>query len=642
MSTVMSGGRKATMTTAARRLLALAGLIAAYALLGAATAGAASTGIVCTNGPNFNLETAAGHVDTPDSNVIYTWSYIPAGGAFQTPGPVLCVNQGDVVTIHLHNTFAVATSIVFPGQEGVSPAAAPGKLGAEVPPGGDVTYTFTASQPGTYLYESGTNAAVQVDMGLYGALVVRPSGHADYAYGDARTQFEPAREYLMLINEIDPALHKAIETGTPTFDTLDFWPRYWTINGREFPDTLDPNKVSYLPAQPYGALVKVKPYDAVANPYPALVRMLNAGEQNHPFHPHGNHLKLIAQDGRLISTPAGGDASTEHFADTIASGQTLDLLLSWKDPDGFSTTNPVPLTLPSYKNLAFKDATTWYSGSPYLGQKGTLPTGTVSFNICGELYFPWHSHALNEFVNYDVPFGGLATLMRVDPLIGCTAFPASTKISTGVVSGTGTYANLVADDTAYYSVSSAVNTTVRTAMTAVQTTAPVASSVGFPTTAPFTIQIDSEQMTVTSGAGTATWTVTRHVNATLAAPHAVGAPVTLVTAGPSATDWYAGFTGIAEGGTNLKITYKGKNSVSCNQSLYLWKWALAGSWVQVSAPAAVGTTDVTVTVPTIADPTQYIGTGTYRGQLRLRVLCNGPTTSWVSSGNLIKLVYDAP
>ena len=35
-----------------------------------------------------------------------------------------------------------------------------------------MTYTFTASNPGTYVYESGTDTGKQVQMGLYGALIV--------------------------------------------------------------------------------------------------------------------------------------------------------------------------------------------------------------------------------------------------------------------------------------------------------------------------------------------------------------------------------------------------------------------------------------------------------------------------------------
>jgi hypothetical protein len=116
------------------------------------------------------------------------------------------------------------------------------------------------------------------------------------------------------------------------------------------------------------------------------------------------------------------------------------------------------VTLPSYRNLAFKDNNTWYSGSPYLGTKGTLPTGVQSQNVCGEFYFPWHSHALNEFTNFDEGFGGMATLLRVDPLGGCTATPTSVKILAGTLRG-GSATSLAADDTAYYELNSATTPT---------------------------------------------------------------------------------------------------------------------------------------------------------------------------------------
>ena len=105
----------------------------------------------------------------------------------------------------------------------------------------------------------------------------------------------------------------------------------------------------------------------------------------------------------------------------------------------------------------FKDNVTWFSGSPYLGNKGTLPTGVISYNVCGEYYFPWHSHALNEFTNFDEGFGGMATLLRVDPLGGCVAYPNSTKISTTPPGGTlkgGSYSSLAVLDAAYYQVNS--------------------------------------------------------------------------------------------------------------------------------------------------------------------------------------------
>jgi hypothetical protein len=56
----------------------------------------------------------------------------------------------------------------------------------------------------------------------------------------------------------------------------------------------------------------------------------------------------------------------------------------------------------------------------------------------------------------------------------------------------------------------------------------VASASGFPASNGFTINVDSENMTVTSGAGTTSWIVTRAVNSTTGAAHASGAFVTQV------------------------------------------------------------------------------------------------------------------
>ncbi|MGB2875569.1 MAG: hypothetical protein WBB76_08865 [Gaiellaceae bacterium] len=69
------------------------------------------------------------------------------------------------------------------------------------------------------------------------------------------------------------------------------------------------------------------------------------------------------------------------------------------------------------------------------------------------------------------------------------------------------------------------STTVSSAMTASQTTITVPSASGFPTSGNYRIRVDDEDMTVTAGQGTTTWTVTRGVNGTTAATHAAGASV---------------------------------------------------------------------------------------------------------------------
>src|SRR6516165_9944678 len=341
-------GRKATMARRIRRLGPALALAAGSAVLipghaAALPADFAKIGMVCTPGTvsgathTFNLVANTGYADTPDGNSVFMWSYAnhdaPDNDHFQTPGPVLCVTQGETVVVNLTNTLPEPASIVFPGQEDVTATGgSAGLFTTEAPAGGGtVSYSFTAGSPGTYLYQSGSDQAKQVEMGLYGALVVRPNtttcpavAGTNCAYG-ASTRYGSSQEYLLLLAEVDPVLHHAVETGSGTYDLNALRPRYFTVNGREFPDTLQDNGTALQPNQPYGSLVRLQPNTA-ANPQPTLIRMINAGLLNHPFHPHGNHTTEIAQDGRAVPR-------TEPSGETIASGQTLADLIRWDNVD---------------------------------------------------------------------------------------------------------------------------------------------------------------------------------------------------------------------------------------------------------------------------------------------------------------------
>jgi FtsP/CotA-like multicopper oxidase with cupredoxin domain len=423
-------------------LLALAVLIVALALprLAASRSPLAmaidsnAIGMVCTEDdgpvgtgtttPTFNMQATDGYLSTPDGNSIYMWGFTLNPGSFQMPGPVLCVTEGDMVTINLTNNLAVPTSIIFPGQAGVSPSMEigtgnSGLLTLEANPEEEVRYTFTASNPGTFLYESGTEPHLQINMGLYGALVVRPSMGEKFAYNDAGTAFDD--EFLLMLHEIDPELHQAMEQGEP-YDVTTRHDRYWTINGRSMPDTLNNNFSPWMPAQPYGALVWVEAYDSGSGSgSTALVRYANAGTVNHPYHPHGDEMTVVGRDGRFL-----GGAVLENFTTTIGAGQTVDLLFDWENVENWevgpgANTDTVGeyVPLPGINDLVYKDGVTFFSGEADLGQKGDLPVGVTSFNQCGEFYFPWHSHALNEIQNFDEGFGGMMTVVRVDPPGGC-------------------------------------------------------------------------------------------------------------------------------------------------------------------------------------------------------------------------------
>ena len=392
-----------------------------------------SEGLKCETDPQqtFSLTAQDGFVSTPDGNSIYTWSYGASSRSFQLPGPTLCVTAGRPVTVVLHNTLPEATSIVFPGQKGVrangNPAQpqldAGGSLTSMVqgagPVEGSVTYTFTPGSPGTYLYQSGTDVRKQMQMGLYGALVVRPAASGNQVNDRADSAFNDKAEYVFLLSEIDPDVHLAVERRQPV-NWAVYNARYFMINGRSMPDTLAPNGASWLPNQPYGALVHIKPYDAVTNPLPATIRYLNAGTVNYPFHPHGSDERVVNKDGHALQGPTGQDLSYEKFLLDVQPGQTIDVLMDWRDVEGWnSATNPVPTQIPAITDQLLVGTDTWFSESPYLGTKNPIPTNITSNNECGEYYHVAHSHALQQATNYGATFGGMMTIFRIDPPAGC-------------------------------------------------------------------------------------------------------------------------------------------------------------------------------------------------------------------------------
>jgi FtsP/CotA-like multicopper oxidase with cupredoxin domain len=247
-----------------------------------------------TIGP-LDLWAVAGTTTLPDGAAVTVWGYNVANTAVTRPGgPTLIANQGDTVTIPLHNALTANTALLIQGQDMV-----PDTTG--VAPGGMKTYTFTASRPGTYLYEAGLlpNAQHQVAMGLYGALIVRPAGAPLQGYADAATGFTAASdEAVLLLSEIDPALNASVNPAA--FDMRDFAPRYFLINGKAYPAT-----------------------DSIASASGSkvLLRYVNAGVKHHSMGVLGLRQNFVAKDGGLLPTLTHNVA-----AETLAPGQTGDAI----------------------------------------------------------------------------------------------------------------------------------------------------------------------------------------------------------------------------------------------------------------------------------------------------------------------------
>ncbi len=490
--------------------------IVAVALSLTATAYAAAPGIT---GPTFNLTAQAAYISQPDGQSIYSWGYgcsgAPAGYApaaianpfcnsMQVPGPTLIVTEGQPVTVTLTNNLPTAagnTSILFPGFQVTATGGTAGLLTQEATPcnttpcpaTSTVTYTFTPSSPGTRAYYSGTQGDLQVEMGLYGAIIVLPNsanaptcpphnsnagvnpttntlvvgGESDFRLSATGAAYHVAgscydREYLFQFSEMDPNIHRQAEQQVAAWTagtvlqvpTEPYHPAYFMINGRSMPDDMDPNYAAQYPHQPYNGDPHMHPGELV------LLRIIGQGRWQHPFHEHGNHVRILARDGNLITTTGSPTDSNLAgpllFTTTTTPGLAMDGIFYWTgkglnwdayghnpastdplatltctpDANGYNTGSPTavnyyewcqdhnkpvqaapfgdvsgggPVTLPD-PNLFTNGP--WFGGSMYLGPDATQravgptgttpPSGTIANPPTSEAGFAFMWHSHNE------------------------------------------------------------------------------------------------------------------------------------------------------------------------------------------------------------------------------------------------------
>jgi FtsP/CotA-like multicopper oxidase with cupredoxin domain len=459
---------------------------------------AAAPGISANTGGSgtFNLVATAGHITQPDGGLIYAWGYgCPTGSSvtyappvfqsigfcptMQLPGPTLIVNEGTTVTVVLTNNLPIGagnTSIVFSGfgiGTGAAPAAGtvsasggiPGLLTQEAPScpttaactTNTVTYTInTTGKAGTYSYYSGTQSDLQIEMGLYGALVVRPTavatgcvalgglggGGEEYrlaasAYDHPATCYD--REYLFQFGEIDPQIHAQAEaqinaiaacppgstsavTGVPCpaarlfVNTEPYHPRYFTINGRSMPDNMDANYAPNYPNQPYNGNPHMHPLDQV------LLRVTGTGRWEHPFHEHGNHVRVLARDGNLMLSPTDATklAGLMMFTTDTFPGQSLDGIFYWSGKGlNWDIFGHTPKNTGNPPCVA--DANGYYTratGATIPVFAATAPYGLTNAASASLNYGEWcadHNHPLEANPAGQVGAGGMATLP--DPLV---------------------------------------------------------------------------------------------------------------------------------------------------------------------------------------------------------------------------------
>lgn len=257
---------------------------------------------------------------------VRVWSFNGPNNGFNsdrvTPAPVIEAIEGQPVaitltsmmphTIHPHGLDVNQANDGVPNTSGFVGTAMMGNFGrvAGLPSlGNSFTYRFIAPHAGTYMYHCHVDAALHFEMGMVGALIVRPSdGSATTAWTNG-PRFD--KEYLWQLQTFDSTWHGQI-IGGPL--TVRYRPNYFMINGRNANALLTDPSVAITAAAGATILIRVIHMSYA----PALLSL------------GGLTFSVIASDGR----PLPQIIQTTSYL--MAIGERYDILLTMP-PAGVNT-----------------------------------------------------------------------------------------------------------------------------------------------------------------------------------------------------------------------------------------------------------------------------------------------------------------
>lgn len=199
-----------------------------------------------------------------------TWGYGTVEGTPTFPAPKLEVNEGDTVTVTVHNHRNANHNFVIKNVT-TDVTAIPANGGSKV-------YSFIAPTAGSYVYSDTLNNNINREMGLYGAFIVRPADNSNTAWTGG-----PAynNENVWVLGEMDKVRWNDKASTGQAVTTTTYKPNYFMINGLGGFDAMMNHDTMIM-----GTLGQK-----------SLVRIVNGGQFSHSLHFHGNHFQVLTVNG---------------------------------------------------------------------------------------------------------------------------------------------------------------------------------------------------------------------------------------------------------------------------------------------------------------------------------------------------------
>src|ERR1039457_36381 len=251
--------------------------------------------------------------------------------------------------------------------------------------GADFTYFYQLNDPGTYMYHCHNEATEHMEMGMLGNLLVRPRqdeyarqfgsvpynnganihSYSKFAYNDCdnlptdvSTQLPGAaplsgsacgstgfdKDILIQFATQDPAFHDNDSFAQP-LDFAGFKARYFTFNGRGYPDTANPDHIlnnasSYAPAaapvdNDYAQkITSLKTIDRSQGEQTLLIGVHNLDIQDFvTYEILGLPVQVVGRDAKFLRRPNGKDLRYYTNSILLGPGESADLRVDTMDPN---------------------------------------------------------------------------------------------------------------------------------------------------------------------------------------------------------------------------------------------------------------------------------------------------------------------
>lgn len=169
-----------------------------------------------------------GTLQLEDGSTTNFWGYGYQGqggvGEMTLPAPLLVVNQGDVVNINFYNPSPESHTIHWHGLDVDQANDGVPSTSFYVVTGEEVTYSFNATHPGTFLYHCHVTTTIHLTMGMYGMFVVEYSD--DQLFEDGPF-FD--NEFFFLTSDLEISSN---DDPVGAFPFHEIYPDYFMVNGK--------------------------------------------------------------------------------------------------------------------------------------------------------------------------------------------------------------------------------------------------------------------------------------------------------------------------------------------------------------------------------------------------------------------------